>query len=109
VVDNAQVLSPSTEGYDRGKKFEFYRNLESLTDYVLIAQDHPLVEHFARRPDGTWLLSAFNDLDAAARIGSIGCDLPLVDVFAKVEWPPKVEGEPAIIHRVKEASADYAP
>ena len=104
-----EVLSPSTEGYDRGKKFEFYRNLASLTDYILIAQDHPLIEHFAWRPDDTWLLTASNDLDAAVQIESIGCALPLADVFAKVEWPPKHEGEgSAMLHRVKEAQAGYA-
>ena len=104
-----EVLSPSTEGYDRGKKFELYRNLESLTDYILIAQDHSLIEHFARRPDDTWLLTVCNDLDAAVQIESIGCALPLADVFAKVEWPPKHEGEgPAMLHRVKEAETGYA-
>jgi Uma2 family endonuclease len=101
-----EILSPSTEGYDRGRKFQFYRSLESLTDYILVAQDHPLVEHFARLPDGTWLLSAFDELDAVAHIKSIGCDLPLAEVFAKVEFPP--DEEVAMLRRIKEESASYA-
>jgi len=101
-----EILSPSTEGYDRGKKFQFYRGLESLTDYILVAQDHLLVEHFARLPDGTWLLSAFDDLEAVAHIKSLGCDLPLADVFAKVEFPP--DEEVAMLRRVVEESASYA-
>jgi Uma2 family endonuclease len=102
-----EILSPSTESYDRGRKFEFYRGLDSLTDYILVAQDHPLVEHFARLPDGTWLLSAFGDLNEVARIESIGCDLPLTEVFAKVEFPP--DEELAMLRRVKEDDASYAP
>jgi Uma2 family endonuclease len=100
-----EILSPSTEGYDRGAKFEFYRALDSLTDYVLVSQDHPLVEHYTRRPDGKWLLSAYSDLGAVARIDSIGCDLPLSDVFAKVEWPPL---DPAgRLRRIKEEQVAY--
>lgn len=101
-----EILSPSTEGYDRGRKFEFYRGLESLTDYILVAQDHSLVEHFARLPDGTWLLSAYSDPNDVARIESIGCDLPLADVFAKVEFPP--DEELAMLRRVKADDASYA-
>lgn len=50
------VLSESTENYDRGKKFESYRSIASLTDYVLVAQDRVLIEHYQRQPDGAWLL-----------------------------------------------------
>ena len=53
-----EVLSPSTEAYDRGKKFGHYRKLESLKEYLLIAQDAPLVEPFVRQDDGTWLFAA---------------------------------------------------
>jgi Uma2 family endonuclease len=49
-----EVLSPSTEGYDRGVKWEAYQRLPSLTDYLLVSQDHPRVEHFRRNPDGSW-------------------------------------------------------
>jgi Uma2 family endonuclease len=54
-----EVLSPSTEAYDRGTKFEFYRTLESLYDYLLISQSKPIIEHFTRQPDDRWLLSTY--------------------------------------------------
>ena len=49
-----EVLSPSTEGYDRGLKFEDYRTIPSLTDYVLVSQDKVLIEHYTRQPDDGW-------------------------------------------------------
>src|SRR5947209_59661 len=52
-----EVLSESTEAYDRGDKFALYRGLETLTDYLLVAQDTVRVEHFVRQPEGRWLLS----------------------------------------------------
>ena len=82
-----EVLSPSTEAYDRGAKFEFYRTLESLTDYLLISQSKPIIEHFTRQPDERWLLSTYKGLEAVAAIPSIGCDLRLADVYDKVTWP----------------------
>ncbi len=105
-----EVLSPSTEGCDRGRKFGFYRGLESLTDYVIVAQDRPLIEHYLRLPDETWLLSAASDLDAVAHIETIGCDLPLSDVYAKVEFTPEDETDGVGgIFRVKEEPVAYAP
>ncbi len=85
-----EVLSPSTEAYDRGKKFGHYRTLESLQEYVLIAQDAPLVEHFARQDDGTWRFAAASGLDASVHLPSIGCTLALADIYALIAWdtPP---------------------
>ena len=82
-----EILSKSTESYDRGAKFEHYRTLDSLTDYVLVSQDKPLIEHFARQPGDKWLLSAYSGLDAVATITSIACDLAMADVYDKVDWP----------------------
>ena len=82
-----EVLSPSTEAYDRGDKFEQYRTLESLADYVLIAQDRYRVERFARQPDGQWLLSVAKSLDAEVSLASIGCRLPLADVYDRLSLP----------------------
>lgn len=79
-----EVLSESTERYDRGKKFEHYRKIESLTDYVLISQDAAHIEHFVRHADG-WLLTEANGLDASIAIASIGCELRLAEVYDKVE------------------------
>jgi Uma2 family endonuclease len=79
-----EVLSPSTEQYDRGKKFESYRALGSLRDYVLISQDRPHIEHYVRQNEGTWLFSEVNGLDASLELASVGCTLTLADIYEKV-------------------------
>jgi Uma2 family endonuclease len=80
-----EVLSDSTEAYDRGRKFEHYRHLDSLVEYVLIAQHRPHVESFRRQPDQQWLLTECSGLDATLRLQSIDCDLALAEIYAKVE------------------------
>ncbi len=82
-----EVLSPSTEAYDRGEKFSRYRKLESLEEYVLVSQESPSVETFFRQPDGTWLLTAFSGLDATARIRCLKIDLHLKEIYANVDLP----------------------
>jgi Uma2 family endonuclease len=79
-----EVLSPSTEGYDRGKKFVYYRTLESLREYVLVAQDEIRVELFTRQGDGHWLLSEAGRVDETISLASIGCELRLADVYERV-------------------------
>jgi Uma2 family endonuclease len=81
-----EVLSPSTEAYDRGEKFAHYRRIASLTDYLLAAQDKVRVEHFVRQPDDQWLLSEVSDLHASLAIVSIGCMLQLAEVYEKVDF-----------------------
>ena len=81
-----EVLSPSTESYDRGKKFQHYRQIDSLGDYVLIAQDSPRIERFTRQPDDTWLLADAVGLDASVELPSLGCTLALADVYEKVTF-----------------------
>ena len=80
-----EVLSPSTERYDRGKKFQHYRTIESLQEYVLIAQDSVLVERYLRQPNNEWLLSEFAGMDAVLELPSIRCRLALADMYEKVE------------------------
>lgn len=82
-----EVLSESTEGYDRGEKFEHYRTLASFSEYVLIAQDRYHVEHFVRQPDNQWLLSETNRSEDTIHLSSIDCDLTLAEVYDKVEIP----------------------
>jgi Uma2 family endonuclease len=82
-----EVLSPNTEAWDRGGKFEHYRQRESLQEYVLIAQDRAHAERFARQPDGQWLLSEVNGLDGMLPLPSIGCKLGLGQVYHKVDFP----------------------
>ncbi len=100
-----EVLSPSTEAYDRGAKFEAYRSLPSLADYLLVAQDRAVVELYTRQADDRWLLTTFTGLEAVVQIESIGCELRLADLYDKVEFPPTVES--VGLRRVKEAEAAY--
>ncbi len=82
----AEVLSPATEAYDRGAKFAHYRYLESLQEYVLIAQDRMWIEHFARMGK-QWLLTVFNRPDEVLLLLSIECAVPLLEIYAQIELP----------------------
>jgi len=82
-----EVLSDSTEKYDRGKKFEHYRQIESLQEYILIAQDHPQIERFSRQQDRHWLLDEASGLDAMLHLPTVDCTLKLAEVYAKVQFP----------------------
>jgi Uma2 family endonuclease len=79
-----EVLSPSTERYDRGRKFQQYRVLPSLREYVLIAQDHPRIEHYRLQETGTWQLTDAKGLEASLELPSIGCMLALAEVYEQV-------------------------
>jgi Uma2 family endonuclease len=81
-----EVLSPTTEAYDRGEKFRHYRRLESLAEYVLIAQDKVQVEHYARHGDKgeQWVLTEISDLAGTLDLTSIGCGLALADIYDKI-------------------------
>lgn len=81
-----EVLSPSTEAYDRGEKFLHYRTIESLREYVLVAQDRVLVERFVRAGE-FWTLSTLSDLDAALELTSVDCSIPLREIYYNVELP----------------------
>jgi Uma2 family endonuclease len=80
-----EVLSPSTERYDRGRKFQHYRELKSLQEYVLIAQDSPRIERYLRQDDG-WQFTDVKGLDSQLELTSIGCTLKLTDVYEKVRF-----------------------
>lgn len=94
-----EVLSKSTEAYDRGEKFLHYRRLESVTDYLLVSQHTARIERFARQGDGQWLHTETSGLGAVVEIASIGCRLALSDVYDKVELASPAgepgHGEPA--------------
>jgi Uma2 family endonuclease len=81
-----EVLSPSTEAYDRGEKFLHYRTIESLREYVLVAQDRVLVERFVRAGE-FWTLSTLGDLDAALELTSVDCSIPLREIYYNVHFP----------------------
>ncbi len=82
-----EVLSPSTEKFDRGTKFQHYRQLESLHEYLLIAQDAPRIERYLKQADNTWNLADVTGLHATFDLPSIGCTLALADVYEKVMFP----------------------
>jgi len=79
-----EVLSPTTEAYDRGRKFSHYRALESLQEYVLVSQDRIQVECFKRQSAGQWLLTAASSLEDAVCLDSVGCTIPLTDIYEDV-------------------------
>ncbi|MBI1763885.1 MAG: Uma2 family endonuclease [Acidobacteria bacterium] len=87
-----EVLSPATEAFDRGEKWERYQLwLPSLTDYVLVSQAKPLLEHFERQTDGAWLYRRTAGLEASLQLNSIACTLRLTDVYNRVVFPPEPE------------------
>lgn len=94
-----EVLSPSTEKHDRTTKFLAYQQIESLTDYLLISQDRPLAEHFARQNGAQWLYTAYTDLSAIVHLPSIECQLLLTEIYDRVEFPPEEEVEPESLKR----------
>jgi Uma2 family endonuclease len=80
-----EVLSKSTESYDRGKKFELYQTLESFTDYLLVSQTSYRVEHYLRQTDDSWLLRIYRGLETSITLASLGCTLALADIYKRVD------------------------
>jgi len=89
-----EVLSPSTEHFDRGKKFELYRQLASLREYVLVSQHKPLVERFLRENDGSWKLNVAETIGDKLHLLSLHLQLPLSEIYLDVDFPPIVEDPP---------------
>jgi Uma2 family endonuclease len=81
-----EVLSESTEAYDRGKKFEHYRQIPSLHEYLLVSQTEPRVEHFTRRPDGRWLLNEASGIEKILELPSRKTTISLTEIFASVTF-----------------------
>jgi Uma2 family endonuclease len=84
-----EVLSPSTEAYDRGRKFEYYEALGSLQHYVLVASDRLHVDLFTRQPDGSWMRRSYGRPEDSLSLDSIGCRLLLSDLYEKVSFESK--------------------
>lgn len=80
-----EVLSPSTEGYDRGDKFASYREIPSLQEYIMIAQDRVSVESWVRESDGNWSILTFAGLTAVAVVRSVGINIPMSEIYSGVE------------------------
>jgi Uma2 family endonuclease len=82
-----EVLSETTEAWDRAGKFERYRERESLQEYLLVAQDRAHLERYARQPSGEWLLTIVDGLDRVLELASLGCRLDMARVYHRVSFP----------------------
>ena len=83
-----EVLSPSTERYDRGMKFQHYQQIPSLREYVLVSQDQALVERYTRQENGTWVLTVFADPAGEFSLDTGSVRVSLADVYRGVDLPP---------------------
>jgi Uma2 family endonuclease len=96
-----EVLSPSTERYDRGRKFKNYQSILSLREYVLVSSDEMRVEHFARQDDADhWLLTTYSNPQVAVHFPVLNVAIPLAEIYAEVEFLPETpahegNGEPS--------------
>jgi Uma2 family endonuclease len=86
-----EVLSDSTESFDRGKKFQDYRTLPSLQAYLLVNTQEYLVECFQRTPQNFWLLKSYEGLEAIAKIENLNLEIPLREIYATVDLPELVD------------------
>jgi Uma2 family endonuclease len=88
-----EVMSPTTEAFDRGDKFNRYQTWNpTLSDYLLVAQNQPQIEHYRRQADGSWSYQRHIGLDASVPISSIDCTLKLADVYDRITFA--IEEEP---------------
>jgi Uma2 family endonuclease len=81
-----EVLSPSTEAYDRGEKFSHYKSIPTLREYLLVAQQHPHVTHLFKDEDGKWIHTEANDLGASLHLHSLDCELPMSEIYSGVTF-----------------------
>jgi Uma2 family endonuclease len=89
-----EVLSKSTENYDRGKKWEFYQQLDSLREYVLVSQEEAKIERYSRDEGGQWRYSLTTGLDQSLELESLGVQLPLTEIYDNVTFGPEETAEP---------------
>lgn len=79
-----EILSNSTEAYDRGEKFTAYQQRKTLREYVLVAQDRFSVEHYTRQENGMWLYESLDRPDARLILSAVGCEVALGDIYSRV-------------------------
>ncbi len=89
-----EVLSPSTESRDRGDKLQYYGALESVKDYLLIDQDRIRVDHYIKHSPSEWNLHVYTEAEDKIEIASIGCNLSVAAVYARVNFPPSPSALP---------------
>ncbi|MDJ1167972.1 Uma2 family endonuclease [Roseofilum sp. BLCC_M154] len=88
----AEVLSKSTQGYDRGQKFQAYRTIGSLQEYLLIDQYTMHVERYYRAEPNQWVLSEYNQPESMIQLNSIPCEISLADLYDKVDFQRESDG-----------------
>ena len=88
-----EVLSPRTEAYDRGRKFEHYRSIDSFREYLLIASDRVSVTRLRRLPDNDWISTVVTSLEGSIHLESIGCTLQLRDLYENVTFATEAAAE----------------
>ncbi len=81
-----EILSESTEAYDRGVKFAHYQFIQSFIEYILISQVSPRVERFVRQNDGTWIYSIYGAMGDIVPVGSVNCELPVSEIYRKIRF-----------------------
>jgi len=81
-----EVLSPSTESFDRSGKFQYYQTVLSVKEYVLISQEKPMIEVYYKQDERNWLYSVANGLDEKILLRTIQCELALRDIYRKTDW-----------------------
>lgn len=81
-----EVLSPSTEGYDRGKKFDNYRLIPSLREYVLVSQERPFIARYFKKDDGEWVLRDASGVEAVLHLDSLDETVSLAEIYLDVEF-----------------------
>jgi Uma2 family endonuclease len=81
-----EILSESTEAYDRGKKFHSYQSIDSFEEYLLVAQDRPYVTNYVRQADGNWLRADIEGLEREITLVTIPCKITLSEIYAFVEF-----------------------
>jgi Uma2 family endonuclease len=84
-----EVLSKSTEGFDRGDKFTYYKSIASFSEYLLVAQHRPHISQFVRQENGVWTFREFNDLAEQVRCASVPCVLSLSEIYRDVTFDPR--------------------
>ncbi len=89
-----EVLSPSTEAYDRGDKFTHYKSIESFGEYVLLAQHRPHAAHYIKHENGLWMFEEVNDLGDVFHLVTIDCQLTMREIYQDVEFT--LQSEPSL-------------
>lgn len=96
-----EVLSGSTEAFDRGDKFTYYKSIETFTEYLLIAQHRPHISQFVKHGDGFWMNYEFNDLSDIIDLKSVACPIPLSVIYRDVVFPEPDPNSPNVRKRMR--------